>query len=249
MDHQIIRTLFKNVITAGEILNEDDSLRNTLKEKYRKIAPNKIGRYGQLQEWMQDIDDTSNKHRHISHLWGVYPGSEINWDETPELMKGARQSLIYRGDAATGWSLGWKINCWARFKDGNHAFKMIQMLMSPSKGGAGSYPNLFDAHPPFQIDGNFGGAAGIGEMLLQSHTKYIDILPALPDALPNGEVKGLCARGGFVMDIKWRDGKLKYLKVLSKAGMPLLLRYDGEIKSITTTKNGVYKFDALLQSL
>lgn len=249
MDHQIIRTLFKNVITAGEILNEDDSLRNTLKEKYRKIAPNKIGRYGQLQEWMQDIDDTSNKHRHISHLWGVYPGSEINWDETPELMKGARQSLIYRGDAATGWSLGWKINCWARFKDGNHAFKMIQMLMSPSKGGAGSYPNLFDAHPPFQIDGNFGGAAGIGEMLLQSHTKYIDILPSLPDALPNGEVKGLCARGGFVMDMKWRDGKLKYLKVLSKAGMPLLLRYDGEIKSITTTKNGVYKFDALLQSL
>lgn len=249
MDHQIIRTLFKNVIAASEILNEDASLRNTLKEKYKKIAPNKIGRYGQLQEWMQDVDDTSNKHRHISHLWGAYPGNEINWDETPELMKAARHSLIYRGDAATGWSLGWKINCWARFKDGNHAFKLIQMLMSPAASGEGSYPNLFDAHPPFQIDGNFGGAAGIGEMLLQSHTKYIDILPALPDALPNGEVKGLCARGGFVMDMKWQDGKLKYLKVLSKAGMPLLLRYDGEIKSITTTKNGVYKFDALLQSL
>jgi alpha-L-fucosidase 2 len=249
MDHQIVRTLFKNVIAASEILNVDASLRDTLKEKYKKIAPNKIGRYGQLQEWMQDVDDTTNKHRHISQLWGVYPGNEINWDETPELMKAARQSLIYRGDAATGWSLGWKINCWARFKDGNHAFKLIQMLMSSAASGEGSYPNLFDAHPPFQIDGNFGGAAGIGEMLLQSHTKYVDILPALPDALLNGEVKGLCARGGFVMDMKWQKGKLKYLKVLSKAGMPLLLRYNGKVKSITTTKNGEYKFDALLQSL
>ena len=249
MDHQIIRTLFKNVIAASEVLKTDLSLRNILKEKYKQIAPNEIGKYGQLQEWMQDVDDTTNKHRHISHLWGMYPGSEINYDETPALMKAAKQSLLYRGDAATGWSLGWKINCWARFKDGEHAFKMIQMLISPVAGGAGSYPNLFDAHPPFQIDGNFGGAAGIGEMLLQSHTRYVDILPALPAALANGEVKGICARGGFVINIKWVDGKLQGLTVTSKAGLPLVLRYNGKVKTITTIKNGVYQFDASLNKL
>jgi len=249
MDHQIIRTLFNNVIAAGELLKTDLALQQTLKEKIKLIAPNKIGKYGQLQEWMQDVDDTANKHRHISHLWGMYPGNEINWDDNPEVMKAARQSLLYRGDAATGWSLGWKINCWARFKDGEHAFHMIQMLMSPVQGGAGSYPNLFDAHPPFQIDGNFGGAAGIGEMIVQSHTKYIDILPALPSALPNGEVKGYCARGGFVFDIRWNDGKLQALTVISKAGQPLSLRYNNKIVSIPTIKNSVYKFDASLKQL
>jgi alpha-L-fucosidase 2 len=249
MDHQIIRTLFNNVIKAAELLNKDLVLRKTLKEKINQIAPNKIGRYGQLQEWMQDVDDTANKHRHISHLWGMYPGSEINWDETSEMMKAARQSLLYRGDAATGWSLGWKINCWARFKDGEHTYRMIQMLMSPVKGGAGSYPNLFDAHPPFQIDGNFGGAAGIGEMLVQSHTKYIDLLPALPAALANGEVKGICARGGFVLDIKWKEGKLQQLSVLSKAAMPLVLRYNEKVITISTAKNTIYKFNASLNQL
>ena len=249
MDHQIIRDLFKNVIAASEVLNSDKMLRDQLKEKYKQIAPNQIGKYGQLQEWLEDKDDTSNRHRHVSHLWGQYPGNEINWDETPELMKAARQSLLYRGDAATGWSLGWKINFWARFKDGNHAFKMIQMLMSPATIGAGSYPNLFDAHPPFQIDGNFGGAAGIGEMLAQSHTKYIDILPALPDALSNGEVKGICARGGFVLNIKWKDGKLQQLNVLSKNGNDLQLRYDGKVRKMKTAKNGIYKFDGSLNKL
>lgn len=153
MDHQIIRDLFSNVIQASEILGTDKSLRDTLKEKYARIAPDQIGKYGQLQEWLEDKDDPKDNHRHVSHLWGVYPGSEITWDENPALMKAARQSLIYRGDAARGWSLGWKINLWARFKDGDHAFRLLQMLLSPaSKGGAGSYPNLFDAHPPFQID-------------------------------------------------------------------------------------------------
>jgi alpha-L-fucosidase 2 len=244
MDHQIIRDLFNNVVAASELLKTDPALRQTLKEKVKHIAPNKIGKYGQLQEWMQDVDDTTNKHRHISHLWGMYPGNEINWDDTPELMKAARQSLIYRGDAATGWSLGWKINCWARFKDGEHAYHMIKMLLSPVKGGAGSYPNLFDAHPPFQIDGNFGGAAGIGEMIVQSHTKFIDILPALPSALADGDVKGYCARGGFVLDIKWSDGKLQALTVTSKAGQPLILRYNNKIVNIPIAKNSVYKFDA-----
>jgi alpha-L-fucosidase 2 len=249
MDHQIIRTLFKNVIAAAGILHVDQQFQNTLEEKYKLIAPNKIGQYGQLQEWMQDVDDTTNKHRHISHLWGMYPGSEINWEEDPELMNAARRSLIYRGDAATGWSLGWKINCWARFKDGNHTYKMIGMLLSPAKTGAGTYPNLFDAHPPFQIDGNFGGAAGMGEMLLQSHTQYVDILPALPDAFPDGEVKGICARGGFVFDIAWKEGALVNVIVRSTAGMPLLLRYKEKVKSITTVKNGMYKFDGLLKIL
>ncbi len=249
MDHQIIRNLFRNVIAAGELLKMDPALRQILKEKITLIAPNQIGKHGQLKEWMQDVDDTTNKHRHISHLWGMYPGNEINWDATPELMKAARQSLIYRGDAATGWSLGWKINCWARFKDGEHAYTMIKMLLSPVKGGAGSYPNLFDAHPPFQIDGNFGGAAGIGEMILQSHTKYIDILPALPSALPNGDVKGYCARGGFVFDIKWSGGKLQALTVTSKAGQPLSLRYNNKVVNIPTIKNTDYKFDASLNKL
>ncbi len=246
MDHQVIRGLFNNVIAASQFMNVDSTLRNALKEKIKQIAPNKIGKYGQLLEWMDDVDDTTNKHRHISHLWAVHPGNEINWDDTPELMKEAQQSLFYRGDAATGWSLGWKINCWARFKDGDHAFRLIQMLMSPSKNDAGSYPNLFDAHPPFQIDGNFGGAAGIGELILQSHTKFIDILPALPAALPDGDVKGYCARGGFVFDIKWNAGKLQELTVLSKAGQPLQMRYNGKVINIPTTKNTFYKFNAAL---
>ncbi len=247
MDHEIIRDLFKNTIAAGELLETDQPFLDTLQEKYKKIAPNKIGRYGQLQEWMQDVDDTSNKHRHVSHLWAQFPGNEINWDETPELMKAARQSLIYRGDAATGWSLGWKINLWARFKDGDHTYKLIQMLMSPANTGAGSYPNLFDAHPPFQIDGNFGGAAGIGEMLLQSHTKYIDLLPALPSALPKGEVKGICARGGFVMNIKWSDAKLQRVEILSNAGQTALLRYAGKELKLATKKGSKYVLDANLQ--
>ena len=249
MDHQIIRSLFKAVVEAGEILNIDKRLRDTLRKKVPQIAPNQIGKHGQLQEWLQDVDDTSNRHRHVSHLWAVYPGNEINWETNSEMMKAARQSLLYRGDAATGWSLGWKINFWARFKDGDHAFKLIKMLMSPAKGGAGSYPNLFDAHPPFQIDGNFGGAAGIGELLVQSHTKYVDILPALPAALPQGEIKGICARGGFVLDIKWKDNRLEQLTVTSKAGQPLSLRYNSKELNIQTTKNGIYKFNASLQQL
>jgi alpha-L-fucosidase 2 len=249
MDHQIVRNLFKNVIAAEKALSIHSDLADVLAEKVKQIAPNKIGKHGQLQEWMQDIDNPNNKHRHISHLWGMYPGNEINYDETPDMMNAAKQSLIFRGDEATGWSLGWKINCWARFKDAEHAFAMVKMLVSPVKGGAGSYPNLFDAHPPFQIDGNFGGAAGIGEMIVQSHTTFIDILPALPVVFANGEVKGICARGGFVLNIKWIEGKLQRLTVISKAGLPLVLRYNGKTKTIATTKNGVYQFDASLNKL
>ena len=250
MDHQIIRSLFKNVIAASRVLNIDQPFRETLEKKYQQIAPNQIGKYGQLQEWMQDVDDTANKHRHVSHLWAQYPGNEINWDETPALMKAARQSLLYRGDAATGWSLGWKINLWARFKDGDHALNMIKLLISPAaKNGAGSYPNLFDAHPPFQIDGNFGGAAGIGEMLVQSHTKFIDLLPALPAGLPEGEVKGLCARGGFVISLKWQEGKLQEAVILSTAGQDCTIRYNGKLVELKTIKGKFYTFNGDLKTL
>ena len=247
MDHQIIRGLFDNVIQAAAILNTDEALRTELAEKYKRIAPNTIGKYGQLQEWMKDVDDTTNKHRHVSHLWGVYPGNEINWDHTPDMMKAARQSLLYRGDEATGWSLGWKINLWARFKDGDHTYRLIKMLLSPAKGGAGSYVNLFDAHPPFQIDGNFGGAAGIAEMLLQSHAGYLDILPALPAAIPQGSVKGLCARGGFEVSMQWNNGQLQQLQVLSKSGEPLILKYGNKETKLNTLKNKTYTFNAALQ--
>lgn len=249
MDHQIIRTLFDNVIQASKVLQTDEALRNELSDKYKRIAPNTIGKHGQLQEWMKDVDDTTNKHRHVSHLWAVYPGSEINWDHTPELMKAARQSLLYRGDEATGWSLGWKINLWARFKDGDHTYQLIKMLLSPAKGGAGSYVNLFDAHPPFQIDGNFGGAAGIAEMLLQSHAGYLDVLPALPTAIPDGNVKGLCARGGFEVSMLWSKGQLQQLQVLSKTGEPLVIKYGNKVVKINTAKNKTYTFNAALQQL
>jgi alpha-L-fucosidase 2 len=242
--------LFKAVIEASEILNVDKNLRDMLQQKLSLIAPNQIGKYGQLQEWLKDVDDTANKHRHVSHLWAVYPGNEINWDETSDFIKAARQSLIYRGDAATGWSLAWKINLWARFKDGDHTYKLLQMLLSPAeKFGEGSYHNLFDAHPPFQIDGNFGGAAGIGEMLVQSQTKYIDLLPALPSALANGEIKGICAREGFQLSLKWKDGKLQSVDVISLAGKDCLLRYNGKTKSFKTEKGKKYKLNSELQLL
>lgn len=238
MDHQIIRSLFHIVIKADSILGRKDPLTQVLQKQVAQIAPDKIGRYGQLQEWLDDKDDTANKHRHISHLWGMYPGAEINWDATPDLMKAARQSLLYRGDEATGWSIGWKTNCWARFKDGDHAMELLKLLFTPAGSKAGSYPNLFDAHPPFQIDGNFGGAAGIAEMLVQSHAGYIDLLPALPSVWKaEGAVRGICMRGGLVLDFKWKEGKVYELKVVSKQAGPVEIKM-GEKKMKMTLKKG-----------
>jgi len=244
MDHQIIRALFKAVISASGILKADKKFSDSLTATLTRIAPDQVGKYGQLQEWLEDKDSPDNKHRHVSHLWAVYPGKEINWDENDTLMKAARQSLVYRGDAATGWSIGWKMNLWARFRDGDHAYKLVQMLLTPAdKGGAGSYTNLFDAHPPFQIDGNFGGAAGVAEMLLQSHLGYIHLLPALPSAMPSGEVAGLCARGGFVVKMKWQDGKLMTADILSLSGNTCVVRYGTKTIRFPTVKGKTYRLN------
>ncbi len=255
MDHQIIRALFKACIETARILKTDAAFAQKLAETSKRIAPNQVGRYGQLQEWMTDIDDTTSHHRHVSHLWGVYPGEEITPSGTPDLLKAAMKSLHYRGDDGTGWSLAWKINYWARFLDGEHAYTMIRKLFNPvydagqKMSGGGSYPNLFDAHPPFQIDGNFGGAAGILETLVQSHLDEINLLPALPKALPSGRVTGLCARGGFEMDMDWKNGKLESLTVRSKAGDECRLRYGNKVVSIQTTKGKTYRFGPDLKVL
>ena len=249
MDHEIIKSLFKICIEVSSIIHKDQSFADSLKLILPKIAPYKIGRFGQLQEWMEDIDDPQYKHRHVSHLWGVYPGKEITWKETPELMEAARQSLLARGDEGTGWSLAWKINFWARFRDGNHAWNMVKMLLRPAgqtgtqMTGGGSYPNLFDAHPPFQIDGNFGGASGIVEMLMQSHLNAIDILPALPAEIPNGHIHGLRARGGFELEFEWKGGELVRLKVLSTAGNQLILRYGDKTCTFRTKKGEILRFN------
>lgn len=254
MDHQLIRDLFKNCISAENVLATDKSFSDTLQNMYSKIALNKIGRYGQLQEWMQDTDDSSDTHRHVSHLWGVYPGTDITWDKDSAMMRAARQSVLFRGDGGTGWSLAWKANLWDRFKDGDHALKLLGGLLSSAEHNTGNekggvYRNMFDAHPPFQIDGNFGGAAGVAEMLVQSQQGYIDLLPALPKALPDGSVKGICARGGFVLDFDWKNDKLYHLTVRSNSGGDCVLRYGGKQISFKTAKGNSYNFNADLKQL
>ncbi|MGF7140641.1 glycoside hydrolase family 95 protein [Roseimarinus sediminis] len=247
MDHQIIRSLFKIALRTNELTGNDPEFETSIRSKLERVAPDRIGQYGQLQEWIADIDDPDNKHRHVSHLWGVHPGNEITWEASPELMNAAIKSLEMRGDEGTGWSLAWKINFWARFLDGEHAHHMVQMLLAPANDPernvrGGSYPNLFDAHPPFQIDGNFGGAAGIIEMIMQSHQGYIDLLPALPQQWANGSIKGLRARGGFEIDMEWKDSKVSQLAVKSLAGQPLKLHFNDQLIEQETTKGETYKW-------
>lgn len=247
MDHQIIRSLFKACAEAAALLGEDAAFAGHLRAQAGRIAPNQIGRHGQLQEWLEDKDDPKNQHRHVSHLWGVHPGSDITWRETPALFAAARQSLEYRGDAATGWSMGWKVNLWARFLDGDRAYAILSNLLVPLgsvKGAGGLYPNLFDAHPPFQIDDNFGATAGVAEMLLQSHLRdagglpLIHLLPALPGVWREGAFRGLRARGGFVVDAAWREGRLTHATLTAEAGGAARVKVAGHEETIMTLKPG-----------
>jgi alpha-L-fucosidase 2 len=235
MDHQLLRDLFDRTIAAAEILDVDAPLRDTLGILRDKLAPNQIGRLGQLQEWLEDRDDPEDRHRHVSHLWGLHPGSEITREGTPELFAAARRSLELRGDGGTGWSKAWKINFWARLQDGDHAYTLIRSLVTPpvQRGfgeGGGLYPNLFDAHPPFQIDGNFGLTSGIVEMLMQNHEGDIHLLPALPTAWPAGNIQGLRARGGFIVDVTWEQGTLTRAVVEATRSGMARVRYRGETR-------------------
>ncbi len=256
MDHQIIRALFTNTIEAAEVLGVDSELVKVLKEKRAKIAPNQIGKHGQLQEWLVDLDDPQDKHRHVSHLWGLHPGNEIHPLTTPDLAEACKVALERRGDGGTGWSRAWKINFWARLLDGDHAFLLLKNLMVPSitkgvdmndKGGL--YYNLFDAHPPFQIDGNFGATSGVTEMLLQSHLRdengdfYQDILPALPTALSTGKISGIKGSGAFEFSITWENNTLKHIEVKSLLGNNLNLRFKGKAISRRTQPDQLYIYN------
>ncbi|WP_195208715.1 MULTISPECIES: glycoside hydrolase family 95 protein [Bacteroides] len=237
--HAVVREILLDAIEASKVLGVDSKERKHWQEVLAHLVPYKIGRYGQLLEWSKDIDDPNDKHRHVNHLFGLHPGRTLSPVTTPELAKAARIVLEHRGDGATGWSMGWKLNQWARLQDGNHAYTLFGNLLKN-----GTLDNLWDTHAPFQIDGNFGGTAGVTEMLLQSHMGFIQLLPALPDAWKDGLVSGLCAKGNFEVSISWKNNRLDEAILVSKAGTPCTVRYGDKTLSFKTIKGKVYKIKA-----
>ena len=227
MDNQLAFDILTRTALASEIVDQDAAYQAKLIKAARQLPPMQVGRYAQLQEWLEDLDDPKSDHRHVSHLYGLYPGNQISAYRTPQLFEAAANSLQYRGDFATGWSIGWKINLWARLLNGNKAYQIIDNMLTLAnhKNPDGrTYPNMFTAHPPFQIDGNFGLSAGVAEMLLQSHDGAVHVLPALSELWRDGAVSGIVARGGFTVDMNWKDGQIRNIAVTSKIGGNLRLR-------------------------
>ena len=250
MDLAIVRELFGNFIEASEILNRDAGFRQELKAKFDRLLPYQIGARGQLQEWPEDFEESDPKHRHVSHLYALHPGNQIG-PQTPKLFNAAKRTLQIRGDEGTGWSRAWKICFWARLQDGNHAYQLVHNLFQPAKSSdvkydrGGLMPNMFCAHPPMQIDGNFGGAAGIAEMLLQSQDGEVHLLPALPDAWPDGAVKGLRARGGMEVAVTWSRGKLLMAEISSATRVKCVIRYAGTAKAIEVGPGHPYRMEGM----
>ncbi|GGF71103.1 glycoside hydrolase family 95 protein [Wenyingzhuangia marina] len=235
MDNQLVFDVFSTTINAAKALGEDKELIEKLEGLKKRLPPMQIGKHNQLQEWLDDVDSPTDNHRHISHLYGLYPSNQISPYNNPKLFAAAKNTLLQRGDVSTGWSMGWKVNWWAKMQDGNHAYQLIKNQLMPLgsvRGGGGTYNNLFDAHPPFQIDGNFGCTSGITEMLMQSSDGAVHLIPALPDNFKNGMISGLKTRGGFTIDnMIWENGKLTSVKITSTLGGNLRLRTPNEIKS------------------